>query len=1357
MKKNLFLLLFVLFISSGRLVAQSEFIFENFNEASVPIFNGNNFKTVTVGNSGRIYAGSQYHGIVRYDPLLNTWGTSLDNHNVLCTELQIGNGQDVWLGQAGQSGSSGGGSNIAGGVNRYHSSLGFADNFYSITAPGRLTSRAVRGLWIDEKHTGPDGKYRVWVAQGTYITSGQTAAGGISVGLNTGTDNIFTKIYRGLQVTPNVPAAQAGKPSCISVAGNGTEVWVCALANFGRSQILRYRADDPGTFIGFYDYTNTPQLSTGFRANAIFFDNQNRAWLGLNEGGLIIKTTEGWKTMNDASIIPPFTNINPNAITQDERGYIYFGTSNGVLIYKGGPVDVASSYEMVTVSNGLVTNAISDVAADTVNNRIVLAHSAGISFMRFKTKLNFSLEWDHSFPKINVKPLGVAADGISRLYVKVRRGDSSNMAIKKIAVSIKNIGIQSSNVAGKLKKALELGQYSNEANTGTATTAESTDSTAGGDFYFWYVAPDDFSADSLSELSQLEERIDTIKIKAIYADNSEDSSYMPVKIVRPPLLMASMVSNAKKLLEAVKVPADPVPILSSNKFFSKIGIALNQTASLAENVSRLIDGDEAQNGDSKNSFQGILEGVRKSGIAATRIDVVANDIAGLAVRATQALKPAKFFADGNYPYNNYGKGYINKFISVNVPHNGSGFAQLIKDFGGSISEAGKKVITAIHEVTPEAEPYQFIKAENGALQTAGELISKVLTDAGNYKLPETMVKNHLIATELTPAGASPGGLSILSSSARKLLDHLSFAVRDYSPELKPQIGALLGSEIGSDARLLGMFNGYANMKGIPNFATIGDLFSNVSSQLAGVSPAAPHVTRQVYSVQQSAVGHLSTISTSAKKILNLLNTSINSSSFANNIPANNISTAASNIANKVGRFLYDTAKIVITNREEISNASYRFQGGAISIENTTTNDTTVTLRYTVKDTAQLQYVFVNYQDTVYTSTSKTRDQQLSLRIKKSMLYSGSQEISAVAVYENADSIKYHADTLNSWVNKPDTLKGFRITEETADLFDGMAYKPAYEVKINEEWQPLPANDPDISFTIENPAKVTYNNSNYKFDAAADGFTRVYFIYKTYRDTVEFNCLLPQNAIAVNRTIVNGNFKDSSTWSKGRPPLPGDSVIISAGHSIILDTTVQVRSLRIDNGGTLTLNNNSLQLKLGDSEDGDFMLDNYGTLTISNGSLRVSGRVKHNGAASFNMSGGTLIVDGNTGNTINSLQNGLYMFEAAAGMNSFSFTGGTLQLIDPPIGVSSQAIFCSYNFGANSTLILGNGISATASNNPNGFGGSGFPPQIGKLILDASLPGNNRKLKITKPLSVKTSFEVRNGSNLDIQAPVTVTQ
>ena len=82
MIKKLLLLFFILIVSLNHVIAQSEFVFEHFNVTSDPIFNGNNFRTVAVGRFGKIWAGSQYNGIVKYDPVLKTWRPSFDLSNV---------------------------------------------------------------------------------------------------------------------------------------------------------------------------------------------------------------------------------------------------------------------------------------------------------------------------------------------------------------------------------------------------------------------------------------------------------------------------------------------------------------------------------------------------------------------------------------------------------------------------------------------------------------------------------------------------------------------------------------------------------------------------------------------------------------------------------------------------------------------------------------------------------------------------------------------------------------------------------------------------------------------------------------------------------------------------------------------------------------------------------------------------------------------------------------------------------------------------------------------------------------------------------------------------------------------------
>ena len=116
-----------------------------------------------------------------------------------------------------------------------------------------------------------------------------------------------------------------------------------------------------------------------------------------------------------------------------------------------------------------------------------------------------------------------------------------------------------------------------------------------------------------------------------------------------------------------------------------------------------------------------------------------------------------------------------------------------------------------------------------------------------------------------------------------------------------------------------------------------------------------------------------------------------------------------------------------------------------------------------------------------------------------------------------------------------------------------------------------------------------------------------------------------------------------------------------------------------------------------------------------------------------------------------------MFEAATGMANFNFSGGTLQIVDPPYGAASQTLNCPYDFGINSILSLGINTSATSSNNPDGFGGLSFPNRIGKLIVNAGTRNGNRQFVNKKTLSVKGSVDVRTGSGVILQAPLNVTQ
>ncbi|RZM11277.1 MAG: hypothetical protein EOO88_47110, partial [Pedobacter sp.] len=160
MKNLLLSSIFMAFLLSS-VIAQTDLEFRHFNVTNQPIFGGNNFKAAAVTSTGKIWVGSQYHGLVKYDPVTDTWTKSPDILDVSINDIKAANNGGVWVGQSGRQLSQGGSNSVAGGVNYYPGPDFTGMQFYSVTSGGNLTSRNVRSVWVDETRKGPDGKMRI--------------------------------------------------------------------------------------------------------------------------------------------------------------------------------------------------------------------------------------------------------------------------------------------------------------------------------------------------------------------------------------------------------------------------------------------------------------------------------------------------------------------------------------------------------------------------------------------------------------------------------------------------------------------------------------------------------------------------------------------------------------------------------------------------------------------------------------------------------------------------------------------------------------------------------------------------------------------------------------------------------------------------------------------------------------------------------------------------------------------------------------------------------------------------------------------------------------------------------------------
>lgn len=204
------------------------------------------------------------------------------------------------------------------------------------------------------------------------------------------------------------------------------------------------------------------------------------------------------------------------------------------------------------------------------------------------------------------------------------------------------------------------------------------------------------------------------------------------------------------------------------------------------------------------------------------------------------------------------------------------------------------------------------------------------------------------------------------------------------------------------------------------------------------------------------------------------------------------------------------------------------------------------------------------------------------------------------------------------------------------------------------------------------------------------------------------------APSIITSATSGNWSNPATWVGGVVPTATSQVIIAANNDILMDVSGVAKTLTIETGGTmatngsLSINTAGVTLTIGDfnTGGGNDSVVVRGALNISNGALNIGGRLlQYLSPSEINHTGGIIRIDGNTGVAATSVADVDYLLHSlATGSGNYSFTGGQLVFIDPPIGATgntmSWAVSGGKFLGTNSEIVFGDGVSTTA-------GGSGF--------------------------------------------------
>lgn len=360
------------------------------------------FNCVTVDSSGNVWAGTSGKGLWKLEKAKNYNAKNASGYVIFARVIIRGLAADrnggIWVAHEGFNGSTA----TLGGVDHFPNGNDplTRKHYFAISRVGAsndpgLPSRRTEGIAIDKSGTvWTTSSYNDLTCSGcspSYVVN----PGGVA--FKTPSMNTFDTVDQLLPYpayTINTPPSQtAGTRICIGLGidHKNNEVWAgVAQYNAGSYQqgtrIARY--DMSGNFIGQIDENNS-LLPLGTHGNArvmsIYFDTaRNRAWLGFNlDRGIAVKGEDDeYLFIGKPSVFPASTIVNQNAITGKPNGEIFIGTNNGLFVYKGkGDFSNDTSWRVYNTTNGLPSNSVTGITVEK-SGTVWVSTAAGIVRMQ---------------------------------------------------------------------------------------------------------------------------------------------------------------------------------------------------------------------------------------------------------------------------------------------------------------------------------------------------------------------------------------------------------------------------------------------------------------------------------------------------------------------------------------------------------------------------------------------------------------------------------------------------------------------------------------------------------------------------------------------------------------------------------------------------------------------------------------------------------------------------------------------------------------------------------------------------------------------------------------------------------------
>ena len=746
---------------------------------------------------------------------------------------------------------------------------------------------------------------------------------------------------------------------------------------------------------------------------------------------------------------------------------------------------------------------------------------SGISEVEFK--------WDHSYPLILSKPqqpvIGVAADGTARIFLDLHKKNlNSGPQIINVSVSLEDLlNNNDPKKLGRVKTANQVNNYNLEAN-GINTISANDNTPNKNNYLFWYVAPDDFAGNDPSDITS-SFRIVNAKFTVNYSDGSIETLIKKINIVRPPLMLVHGLGGDPDTWKSFSNSGSL--FLSDYRFKVVEAIKIDPKATFLNNAYELLTSHSGS--IIKTSFSGVISKMRDAGYAANRVDCVTHSMGGNVVRTALTLNNL-YFRTGNHankPYKNYEKGYVNKFITIGTPHNGSPWADMLKRYADDLSFllrsalANNNIVELIAPNNKYSKIFRSLVDENRNTipfkYSITDAVSNLQIDEskGGIDLPSTNLHSHLIASDIWP-GTSYSTTNVIPQEiidivvqSREMADLLNHIVkidllRQPVKDVRSLIEIELKGEINPVKRAFKMLEIYFDAINVSFFIPESDLIVSVESQLASYPKA---ITQPNVTIIEDLSAHafLSNSETQnlkiGDKVMELLNTPIGSDKF-NIIPATNNLVNNDEIINRAN----------LINQDSITNTKFdfifdkdKFEILEPSPQSNLFVGTNTNVKINLKDTVNLLVLEMHFQGETQVLKNKTVNPNI-LGIFESPLeinsgYLDNQRLVLEGIYMFGDSILTVYDTVTVKVVPDEILIEFRVDPEIKFLKIGESFKPEHFAIFQTYTSSSQQFSEDIIYTINNPELVSFDSIGKIFTGKNIGETFCTIEYKGLKDTM----------------------------------------------------------------------------------------------------------------------------------------------------------------------------------------------------------------------------------------------------------------